>query len=161
MLTQTRQIHPPVRALARRLPEVHSAVYQALMLLMPDGLSRSDCLVSRVGEGPDLYMYVAERHDYTTYLRLTYLIGAEQRHDPNAHIRVYHDAHMAEATAFSPQQGLQRLAGPDLPMHGLIVRSWRMNRALLKWLDYVLAQGHHATTFTAVEETPSSLVEAA
>lgn len=154
MLTTVRNLHPPTRVLARRLPELHTAVFRALNLLMPDGLGRSDTLVSRIDGGPDLYMQVIERHDYTTFLRLTYLIGDSQHHNPNAHIRVYHDARMAEATAFSPEQGIQRLAGPELPLHGLVVRNWRLNRALLKWLDYLLAQGHSAQTLKPTEDVP-------
>ncbi|AKS41913.1 DUF1249 domain-containing protein [Wenzhouxiangella marina] len=154
MLTTVKNLHPPTQVLARRLPELHTAVFRALNVLMPDGLGRSDCLVSRIDGCPDLYMQVIERHDYTTFLRLTYLIGDSQQHNPNAHIRVYHDARMAEATAFSPEQGIQRLAGPELPMHGLVVRNWRLNRALLKWLDYLLAQGHSAQTLQPAEEAP-------
>jgi len=154
MLTTVRNLHPPTQVLARRLPELHTSVFRALNLLMPDGLSRSDCLVSRVGTGPDLYMQVIERHDYTTFLRLTYVIGDSKQHDPNAHIRVYHDARMAEATAFSPEQGIQRLAGPELPMQSLVVRNWRLNKALLKWLDYLLDQGHSAQTLRPAEESP-------
>jgi uncharacterized protein YqiB (DUF1249 family) len=154
MLTRVRNLHPPTQVLARRLPELHTSVFRALNLLMPDGLSRSDCLVSSIDDGPDLYMQVIERHDYTTFLRLTYIIGNRKQHDPNAHIRVYHDARMAEATAFSPEQGIQRFAGPELPMHGLVVRNWRLNKALLKWLDYLLGQGHSAQTFKPAEEIP-------
>ena len=156
MLTTVRNLHPPTQVLARRLPELHTSVFRALNLLMPDGLGRSDCLVSSIDGGPDLYMQVIERHDYTTFLRLTYIIGDSQQHDPNAHIRVYHDARMAEATAFSPEQGIQRLAGPELPMHGLVVRNWRLNKALLKWLDYLLDQGHSAQTLQPAEEIPDS-----
>ncbi|MGY6630848.1 MAG: DUF1249 domain-containing protein [Wenzhouxiangella sp.] len=157
MLTRVRNLHPPTRVLARRLPDLHSAVFRALNILLPDGLGRSDTLVSRIGDGPDLFMQVIERHDYTTFLRLTYVIGNEQQHNPNAHIRVYHDARMAEATAFSPEQGIQRFAGPELPLHGLVVRNWRLNQALLKWLDYLLAQGHSAATLHPAEEAPAVL----
>jgi uncharacterized protein len=157
MLTRVRNLHPPTRVLARRLPELHTSVFRALNVLMPDGLGRSDCLVSRVGSGPDLFMQVIERHDYTTFLRLTYVIGDQQQHNPNAHIRVYHDARMAEATAFSPEQGIHRLAGPELPQNGLVVRNWRLNRALLKWLDYLISQGHSAATLRPAEEVPAAV----
>ena len=157
MLTRVRNLHPPTRVLARRLPELHSAVFRALSILLPDGLSRSDCLISSFGEGMDLFLQVIERHDYTSFIRLTYVIGDQQQHNPNAHIRVYHDARMAEATAFSPEQGIDRLAGPDVPVHSLVVRNWRLNRALLKWLDYLLDQGHSAATLRPVEETPPEL----
>lgn len=154
MLTTTRQLHPSSRILARRLPEVHSALYRALNVLLPDAIAHSDVMISRVEGGPDLYLEVIERHAYTTFVRLSYLIGTERQHTPNAHVRVYHDATMAEATAFSPQQGIQRLAGPDLSVGGLVVRSWRLNRALLKWLDYLLAQGHGPETMQPAQDAP-------
>ncbi|MEM1081721.1 MAG: DUF1249 domain-containing protein [Pseudomonadota bacterium] len=119
---------------------------------MPDDLARSDLLVSQVSGAPDLYLRVLERHNYTTFLQLTYLLGAGREQQPNAHIRVYHDARMAEATSFSPEQGIERLAGPDLPVRGLVERSWRMNRALLKWLEFLLAEGHSAQTMRATED---------
>lgn len=151
MLTRVRNPSSLSRAIARRLPSLHSGVFHALNVLLPDDLGRSDCLVSRIDGAPDLYLRVLERHNYTTFLQLTYVIGPERQQDPNAHIRVYHDARMAEATSFSPEQGIERFAGPDLPVRGLVERSWRMNRALLKWLDYLLAQGHGASTMHAVE----------
>jgi hypothetical protein len=150
MLTTTRQLQPSSRILARRLPELHSALYRALNVLLPDALVESDHLVSCIGGGPELYLEVIERHPYTTFVRLSYILGAERAHNPNAHVRVYHDAAMAEATAFSPQQGIQRFAGPDLAVNGLVARSWRLNRALLKWLDYLIAQGHGAETMRPV-----------
>ena len=126
---------------------------------MPENLARDDVLVSRVEGAPELYMRVLERHNYTTFLQLTYLLGPEREQHPNAHIRVYHDARMAEATSFSPEQGIERLAGPDLPVRGLVERSWRMNRALLKWLEYLLAEGHKASTMHPANETPDSLAD--
>lgn len=146
MLTATRQLQPSSRILARRLPELHSSLYRALNVLLPDALAETDRMVSRVGGGPELYLEVIERHPYTTFARLSYILGDERSHNPNAHVRIYHDAAMAEATAFSPQQGIQRFAGPELAVNNLVIRSWRLNRALLKWLDYLIAQGHHAET---------------
>ena len=157
MLTRVRNLHPPTRVLARRLPDLHTAVFQALGTLLPKGIGRGDCLVSRVGAGPDLFLQVIDRLNYTSYIRLTYVIGDEHQHNPNAHIRVYQDARMAEATAFSPEQGIERFAGPEIPMHGLVIRNWRLNQALLKWLEYLLAQGHSADTLILAEETPPFL----
>lgn len=152
MLTRLRNPNSLSRVIARRLPNLHSGVFHALNVLMPDDLARSDLLVSQVSGAPDLYLRVLERHNYTTFLQLTYLLGAGREQQPNAHIRVYHDARMAEATSFSPEQGIERLAGPDLPVRGLVERSWRMNRALLKWLEFLLAEGHSAQTMRATED---------
>ncbi len=157
MLTKLEIQRPQVQRLARQLPNLHAAIYGALSLLLPDQLSRSDCLVSKVANSPDLYLNVLERHDYTSYLQLTYVMADGQVQNPNAYIRIYHDAHLAEATAFSPEQGIQRFAGPDLPIHGQVVRSWRLNRALVKWLDFCLTQGHGVSTFKAADEIPDFL----
>jgi len=157
MLTTTRQLQPSSRILARRLPELHSALYRALNVLLPDGLAESDHMVSSIGDGPELFLEVIERHPYTTFVRLSYVIGAERSVNPNAHVRIYHDAAMAEATAFSPQQGIQRFAGPDLALNGLVARSWRLNRALLKWLDYLIAEGHGAETMQPAGEVPAPI----
>lgn len=157
MLLKLGKIHLPARILARRLPDLHAGVFRALNLLLPNELARGDCLVSRVDGAPDLYLQMLERHSYTSFLRLTYVMGPERRHNPNAHVRVYHDARLAEATAYSPELGTHRLAGPYLSMRGVVERSWRLNRALLKWLDYLLAQGHGPDTMRVVEDVPEFL----
>lgn len=161
MLTTTHQLQTSSRNLARRLPELHSALYRALNVLLPDALGQCDCLISRVEQGPELHLEVIERHPYTLFVRLSYVIGEERQHNPNAHVRIYYDASMAEATAFSPQQGIHRFAGPDLSVGGLVVRSWRLNRALLKWLDYLLAQGHGPDTMKPARDLPTPAVPVA
>lgn len=160
MATQLRNPASLSRVIARRLPTLHSGVFHALSGLMPAELGRTDVLVSRVKGVPDLYMRVLERHNYTTFLQLTYLLGPEREQHPNAHIRVYHDARMAEATSFSPEQGIERFAGPDLPVRGLVERSWRMNRALLKWLEYLVAEGHSSATMQVADELPEAMPDA-
>lgn len=154
MITLSRQLQPSSRVLARRLPDLHSALYRALNVLLPDALAEDDYLVSQSGTGPDLYLEIIDRHPYTTFARLSYIIGAEREHNPNAHVRIYHDAAMAEATAFSPQQGIQRFAGPELAINGLVARSWRLNQALLKWVDYLISQGHGPDTMRPVGDLP-------
>lgn len=157
MLTALDTQQPQIRRLARQLPNLHGAIYGGVHLLMPDASSRADCFVSRLSGSPDLYLNILERHEYTSYLQLTYVFAGSNIQNPNAYIRVYHDAKLAEATAFSPRQGIERFAGPELPLHGQVVRSWRINRALVKWLDYLIGQGHGAETFRAVEEAPEFL----
>lgn len=158
MLTLAEVQQPQIRRLARQLPNLHGAIYGGLHLLMPDALARADCFVSRRPSSPDLYLNVLERHDYTSYLQLTYVFAESNLQNPNAYIRVYHDAKLAEATAFSPRQGIDRFAGPELPLHGQVVRSWRINRALVKWLDYLMTQGHGSETFLPLDEMPEFFV---
>jgi uncharacterized protein YqiB (DUF1249 family) len=91
---------------------------------------------------------VLERHPYTTFFRLTYefVEGHEHSYAPDAHVRFYHDAHMAEATSFNVDQGCTRTAHPSFPPRQLIQQAWRRNRALDRWLDYLLKQGHSVVT---------------
>ena len=87
----------------RRLQEVQEDIYRQLYLMIPECFTYNDHLVSRVSGSPDLRMEVIERHPYTTFFRLTYEFREKQSASfaPDAHIRFYHDAHLAEATSFS------------------------------------------------------------
>jgi len=95
-----------------------------------------------------LRMDVLERHPYTHFLRLTYQFDAddERQISPDAHIRMYQDARLAELTSFNPEQGFKRLAHPWYPHYQLFQRTWRQNLALDKWLGYLLHQGHSVVT---------------
>lgn len=132
----------------KRLQEVQEEIYRQLHLLLPDELAWHDSLVSRVSGSPALRLEVLERHPYTTFFRLTYeFVDHEHRsYAPDAHIRFYHDAHMAEATSFDTGQGCTRTAHPAYPPMQLLQQAWRRNRALDRWLDYVLKQGHSVVT---------------
>src|SRR5210317_217576 len=87
----------------KRLQQVQEEIFRQLHLLIPDEFAFHDLLVSRVSGSPDLRMDVLERHNYTTFFRLTYEFrDVEQKsYAPNAHIRFYHDVHIAEATSFN------------------------------------------------------------
>jgi hypothetical protein len=132
----------------KRLQEVQEEIYRQLHLLLPDHLGYHDSLVSRVSGSPTLRLEVLERHPYTTFFRLTYefVEGDEHSYAPDAHVRFYHDAHMAEATSFNVDQGCTRSAHPSFPPRQLIQQAWRRNRALDRWLDYLLKQGHSVVT---------------
>ncbi len=127
---------------------VQEEIYRQLMLLIPDAISSSDWLVSRVSGSPPLYLQVLERHRYTDFLRLTYAFNEDghEIHNPNAHIRLYYDARIAEVTSYSWGQGIRRFASPYLPPRNVLIRNWRLNQALDKWLTYLLGQGHSLET---------------
>ena len=132
------------RPALKRLQEVQEEIYRQLHLLLPDAVAYHDSLWSRVSGSPVLRLEVLERHPYTTFLRLTYEFTGDEdpSYAPDAHIRFYHDAHMAEATSFNTGQGCTRTAHPSYPPTQLLQQAWRRNRALDRWLDYLLAQGH-------------------
>jgi hypothetical protein len=132
----------------RQLQEVQEDIYRQVYLLIPESMTFHDHLASRVSGSPVLRMEVIERHPYTTFFRLTYEFNENDvpTYAPDAHIRYYHDAHIAEATSFSVRQGCTRTAHPAYPPEQMLQHSWRLNRALDRWLDYLLRQGHSVTT---------------
>jgi len=132
----------------RRLQHVQEEIYRQMLLLVPDASVYHDALVSRVAGSPLLRLDVIERHPYTTFFRLTYefVDGEDSSFAPDAHIRLYRDAHLAEATSYNPAQGFRRTAHPSYPSLHLMREAWRRNRALDRWLDYLLRQGHSVET---------------
>ena len=132
----------------KRLQDVQEEIYRQLHLLIPEHFTFHDYLVSRVAGSPALRMEVLERHNYTTFFRLTYEFTADQArtYAPDAHIRFYHDAHIAEATSFDTEQGCTRCAHPSYPPRQMLQQAWRLNRALDRWLDYLIRQGHSVLT---------------
>ena len=104
-----------------------------------------------------LRLEVLERHPYTTFFRLTYEFTEDddRNYAPDAHIRFYHDAHMAEATSFKPARAAPaRPIRPTRPRQ-LLQQAWRRNRALDRWLDYLLRQGHSRGHHAARAAAPS------
>ena len=138
-----------LRPRLRRLQEVQEEIYRQLLLLVPESITTHDSFRSRVHGSPLLCMDVLERHPYTQFLRLTYAFPKREERDeltPDAHIRLYSDARIAEVTSFDPDQGTRRAAHPWYPARPLLQRSWRQNLALDKWLGYLLQQGHSVAT---------------
>jgi uncharacterized protein YqiB (DUF1249 family) len=132
----------------KRLQYLQEEIYRQLHLLIPDQFAFHNSLVSNVPGSPILRLEILERHKYTTFLRLTYEFrqGQASTYAPDAHIRFYHDAHVAEATSFNVGQGCTRTAHPSYPPKQLLQQTWRRNRALDRWLDYLLKQGHSVVT---------------
>ncbi len=91
--------------------------------------------------GAELEVTILEQTPYTTTVRLTYLFegGDEPLHaDPDARIRLYHDARQVEVLDLS-QQALPVTGGYQVPA---LSRKWRMNLFLSKWLGYCWRRGY-------------------
>lgn len=144
-----------------RLQQVQEENYRQLQLLLPDDIAFHDSLVSRVTGSPVLRMEVIERHPYTAFLRLTYEFrdNDDCSFAPDAHIRFYRDARLAEATSFNTSQGCTRTAHPAYPSRQLLQQAWRRNRALERWLDYLLKQGHSLATMNPARRAIGDSVE--
>lgn len=100
--------------------------------------------MSRLRDGVDLHLEIEGQAPYTTWLRLTYLfaegtdVQAGLGADPDARLRVYHDAHQVEVIDLC-QTALPSLAHYEPPA---LESKWRVNLFLWKWLSYCLQQGH-------------------
>jgi hypothetical protein len=88
----------------------------------------------------DLHLDIIEQAAYTTTLRLTYYF--DERHgrapDPDATLRVYHDARQLEVLDLRQQV---------LPVGRLfespaLARKWKASVFLSKWLWYCVRNGH-------------------
>jgi len=160
----------------KRLQELQAEIYRQLQLLIPDQVAHYDSFQSRVHGSPLLRMDILERHPFTHFIRLTYQFDRKESLEiaPDAHIRVYNDARLAEVTSFDHVQGFERPANgiaqsdgrrPENPADFLngtdchptshsstfqplqvLHHSWRRNQALDKWLSYLLHQGHGLST---------------
>lgn len=142
-----------------RLQKSQEEIYRQLQLLIPDESAYFDSLESRVPGSPALRLEILERHRYTQFLRLTYEFkeGDDFSYAPDAHIRFYHDARLAEATSYNTMQGCTRTAHPSYPTQQLLAKAWHRNRALDRWLDYLLKQGHSLTTMRPAKHSNRKL----
>ncbi|MEJ2327451.1 MAG: DUF1249 domain-containing protein [Chromatiaceae bacterium] len=99
---------------------------------------------TRIG-GPDLHLEIIEQSRYTTLLRLTYLfpyadgkVHRVEEADPDALLRVYHDAGQVEVID---------LLETALPLRSdyrspALDAKWKVNLFLSKWLAYCARQGY-------------------
>jgi hypothetical protein len=70
------------------------------------------------------------------------LAGTDFERLPDVQVRVYHDAHLAEAQDCR----LREATGVAIPRSALpkreLVRRWQRNMMLNKWLEYCVERGH-------------------
>jgi uncharacterized protein YqiB (DUF1249 family) len=73
---------------------------------------------------------------------------------PSAWLRLYRDAHVAEATHCHPGQRLWRELGPFPPAKTVFQQRMRMASFLSRWLEYLGEQGHSRGTLIVAEALP-------
>ena len=101
--------------------------------------------VSRIKKGSDLYLQVLEQTRYTATIVLTYYFSDSQSGFlayPDLKIRVYYDALQAEVMSQAYQCNKPNFKAFNYAVAPSIVKRWRMNRFLYKWLSYCGHQGH-------------------
>jgi hypothetical protein len=74
---------------------------------------------------------------------------------PSAWLRMYRDAHVAEATHCHPGKRLWHELGPFPPAQTLFQHRMRMASFLNRWLEYLAEQGHSRGTL--VPTAPATL----
>jgi uncharacterized protein len=104
----------------------------------------------------DLSLEIEEQARYTTLVHLTHRFTdaetLETHSDPDARLRVYHDARQVEVL---------ELRQSILPLrtryaHPALVDKWRANLFLSKWLMFCLRQGHGFAPDPNPVDTPRS-----
>jgi uncharacterized protein YqiB (DUF1249 family) len=102
----------------------------------------------------DLHLAVLEQTPYTTLVRLTYKFrhdrDSELVADPDALLRVYHDARQVE---------VEDLRQQVLPVERLyeapgLENKWRLNLFVAKWLAFCASQGHSFVPEVAEQADP-------
>ena len=132
-------------------------------LAHPPGMTRVPGLVSdlRTLEGThrssvagdcDLVLSVTERTRYTSTVNLTYLFqqDAETVQYPDMRVRIYHDAHLAEAREWAGTHGQPVLKALRIQAERELDQRWARNVMLNKWLEYCVERGHRFSSATRV-----------
>lgn len=108
---------------------------------------------SSIDDGLDVRLDIVERHPYTLEMRLSYCMLDSDTGEPapSAWLRMYRDAHVAEATHCQPDRHLRRVLGPLPPAKTLFQQRMRMATFLNRWLEYLAEQGHSRGTLIACD----------
>lgn len=115
--------------------------YRHLLRMAPDLAQMTGAHRSTLPDHTDLHLEILEQAPYTTLIHLTYYFQHEagQQPDPDATLRVYHDARQLEVLD---------LRQHVLPMERLydapaLLNKWKANLFVSKWLAFCNHQGHY------------------
>lgn len=123
------------------LMNLYESNHQRLVRLLGDERPVPDEAESKSHLDQTLYLRVIERHPFTTEFELTYRFSGKQP-APNAIIRMYHDADIAEAISCDGHAPFGQWR-PMSPRIGIYTRQrWERNLLLNKWLAFCLLRGH-------------------
>lgn len=124
------------------LISLYEGNFLRLQRLAPELDSMEGTSRSSVAGALDLYLTVLQRFPYTSDLILSYRfpdpVGGVTVAEPDAHLRVYHDVRAVELLAHSRRRRRRWRSGD----HSELMRRWRMNRFLYRWLRFCTHQGH-------------------
>ena len=100
----------------------------------------------------DLVLNVTERTPYTSTVTLTYLFpeAAGTAQYPDMRVRIYHDAHLAEAQEWAGSHTQPVLKALRTQAERELDQRWARNVMLNKWLEYCVERGHRFSAATRV-----------
>jgi hypothetical protein len=100
----------------------------------------------------DLLLTLTERSPYTSTVNLTYVLpGADgETQFPDMRVRIYHDAHLAEAQEWAGTHGPAVLKALRSHAERELDQRWARNVMLNKWLEYCVERGHRFSSATRV-----------
>ena len=103
----------------------------------------------------DLLLTMTERSPYTSTANLTYFFPAEglpegggETSFPDMQVRVYHDAHLAEAHEWAGTHTQPVLKALRTHAERELDQRWARNVMLNKWLEYCVERGHRFSPAT-------------
>jgi uncharacterized protein YqiB (DUF1249 family) len=103
----------------------------------------------------DLLLTMTERSPYTSTLNLTYSFPREglpeaggETQFPDMRLRVYHDAHLAEAQEWAGTHTQPVLKALRTHAERELDQRWARNVMLNKWLEYCVERGHRFSSAT-------------
>jgi uncharacterized protein YqiB (DUF1249 family) len=131
------------RRLAQLL-DLYDRNYRLLQRLIPELEFPFERAVSRSQSDLPLFLEVVERDRYTISFRLTYefIDASGARRQPDLWVRVYRDAHVAEALRCSHRPPWEAEESGDPKAGAFLLDQWDRNQMLSKWLEYLLEHGH-------------------
>ncbi|MEJ2114854.1 MAG: DUF1249 domain-containing protein [Gammaproteobacteria bacterium] len=144
-LRQGRMLAPPLPNLFSGLMEMYEGNYIRLRKLLGNKDDMSVVAVSRIPRGMDLYMQVLEHTKYTSTIALTYYFSDAEEGFlayPNLKLRIYYDALQAEVMSKAYKRLDPNFHVFNHQQDPSLLKRWRMNRFLFKWLSNCDRQGH-------------------
>lgn len=133
--------------------------YQRLVRLFAPQHLRPGVYLSSIDDGLDVRLDLIEQHRYTVELRLNYCLRESGNGElaPSAWLRLYQDAHLAEATHCHPGRHLIDVLGPYPPAQTVFQHRLRMNAFLTRWLEYLGEQGHSVGSLRRLTDDATEL----
>jgi len=111
---------------------------------------------SAVAGDCDLLLTLTDRSPYTTTVNLTYLFpedSGDVLRLPDMQVRVYHDAHLAEAHEWAGNHSQPVLKALRNHAERELDQRWARNVMLNKWLEYCVERGHRFSSATGLAVT--------